>query len=69
MKGGKSGLGEGRRRLSVLDSPAPRFAFHSLPLAPTPASPPALSLHPFLSEMTSPDSYGFRAFLPITYAQ
>lgn len=30
---------------------------------------PALSLHLLLSEMTSPDSYGFRAFLPITYAQ
>lgn len=29
----------------------------------------SLSLRPFLLEMTSPDSYGFRSFLPITYAQ
>ena len=42
-----SDLGEGRRRFSVLVSPAPRSAFHSLPLAATLAPPPARSLYPF----------------------
>jgi hypothetical protein len=40
----------------------------SLPLAPTGCCS-ILSPHPFSSEMTSPDNYGFRAFLSITYAQ